>query len=190
MTDDYGKILDSALSQKQQILLRSDISNYEGDCIEVICHLCALKKNIVVITFGGNTRDISEILEYRKADISRVYYIDAISISQGKGTPPVKKVVTVYKPNSFEDINLYTMVFVRDLGIENTVVVFLSIHKLQEYENEDEIGFFLYYYTDQLKRLKVPKIILTHSGINYVLAQIISRNADIVIPVRKEKMVA
>lgn len=187
----YYEELDESLKNMRRIVLRTEIDTYAEDCVDALSYLMNLKDlNTIIITFSSNTRYLVEtLIDERKIDINKIQVIDAISIVSGKGTPPVPKVLTVARPDSFNEIEVYTNVFLGQRNFENTVIVFIGLHELEYYQNQDEIGMFLYTFGNMLKSKLIQEIMLVHTSTNFNLLQIISRSANKILPMRRKKII-
>ncbi len=177
---EYYRHIDDSIEKKERFVFNSKIVNYFDDCVNVLHYLTTIKgMNVILINFDTNTRDLVEALKYNKeSDISKIQVIDAVSIISGKGTPPVPKVITVYRPNAFSDIQIYTYVFLQRLAFDNTIVVHMSLHMLELYENVNEVGIFMRVFRDYMKRYNIPEIVLTHDSVNSTIQKIIENNAE------------
>ncbi len=160
-----------------RVLVKTLKENYHDDSVEVINNLIERGYSVVLITFDLATRDLVEDLKYKKkADISKLYIIDAISLISGTGSPPVTQLINVYQPDNFTDIEVYSALYLSKLGTKKTCIVFNSLNKLEDFQNTDEIGVFLETFTKFVKKMEVPVILLAHIYTSYILLQIMERN--------------
>ena len=179
----YSELI-SSINRKESVILRTDYSDYFYDSVDAIVYLSKLF-NVLIITFDTNTRDLIESVDFRKGDILKLRVIDAVSIISGRGTPPLRNLIAIYRPTDFNDLQVYAGLFVRQLNYKNVVVLVLSIDRLEKYENRDEIGVFMFSLKDQFQRNKIPCIYMLHTSMGILTAELISRYSDKIIPVRK-----
>ena len=186
LRSDYYAALEEALAAKERALLRTHPTQYVEDCLDALHFITTvLKMHVIFITFDINTRDIAETLQEQGGTLSRVYMIDAMSIISGKGTPPVSRLITVYRPDNFTDIEVYTRVFLKKVDFSNVCVFFNSLFNLEQYQNWNEVGVFLRVFGEFLERYEVPQVAILHDQVDFVEDMIISRNAQRIIYMRQ-----
>ncbi len=166
--------IQKAIQKKEGILVKTSSESYAKDSIDLIEQLLK-DMHVVMVTFEPNIRDVVESLRYlRKADIKRLHIIDAISVFLHQGTPPVEQLISVSRPDSETDIYVYTYLFLEERAFKDVCVVMLGMHKLEEYQNWDEVGIFLKVFLQLLKRFNIPMILLAHDRLHFVFDQVIS----------------
>jgi len=168
-----SKIL-TGLHNKERILIKTDAEDYFMKCVDLLQFLVERKQNVVIVTFDSNTRDLIETLQWiKKVNVARIKVVDTVDIFLGRGSPPVKGLITVSKPTSFTDIEIYTNLFIREFDFEDVVVFFMSLNKIEEYEKINEVGIFLTVFAQQLTKQKISEIIIvpekSGAGLNALL---------------------
>ena len=180
--------LQPLLDAGKRVILRTDAETYYVDSVDLLLFLLK-SHNVILIIFDRTTRDLVDRVSYEGGDISRLRVIDAVSIVEGRGTPPVMHVVATYRPYDFNDMQVYTNLFAKEFAFTNVVVLYVAIQRLELYQNQNEIGLFMHFIRNQMKRYSMPEIILFNSSTNPVLAQIISTEADKIMPLHKQPLV-
>lgn len=165
------------------VLIRTKSMSYFQDCIDLLTYLIKEKNmDVLVITFEPNIRDLMLTLDYKKKiNIDKIRIIDAVSIASGRGTPPVQHLITLYRPNNFNDIEIYSNLILKGLDYDNVGVVLLSLHHLGQYEDWNEIGMFLKVYTDLMNRFKVPQFIIVPKSDELSINRMMDNYADKII---------
>ncbi|MBU0979379.1 MAG: hypothetical protein KJ709_01115 [Nanoarchaeota archaeon] len=169
-----------SLKEGERVLIRTGFSDYHKDCIEVLAKFLK-SMDVIIITFDTNIRDIVDGLLSRGVKPSRIHIIDCVSITLGRGSAPVSKLINIYRPEYFVDIQVYTFLFLKEARFRNTVIFFHSMHELEEYQNFDEIGLFLFTFREFIKKHKIPQVIMEHDQLDYSLAKIIEAHAERVV---------
>jgi len=188
MERDYYGALEEAITEGGRVVLRTEFSLYFVDCLDILRFLLK-KHHVVLLTFDTRTRDLIDGAEEFGADISKLRVVDCVAIAKGSDIAPIRHIEAIYRPDNFNDIQVYTGLFLKELNYTDVVLLYISLDKLEDYENPDEIGVFLHVFKSQMAAHNVPEVIATHTMIDFVIAQIVSNEADAIIPVRKEKII-
>ena len=171
--------LREAFQNNLHLLITTDFEHYEEDAINILVRVTnAFNMNVVMVTFNEHTRDIAEDIARRGGNLNKLYLIDAISLIIGKGTPPVRQLITVSEPDKFDDIEVYTNLFLERKKGEPTCVFMFQIDKLLEYQNRDEVGLFFHVFCQQTKKKGVPLIVLLHKSTEQILQNIVAANVE------------
>jgi hypothetical protein len=181
---DYHPLMEISVNSKKRIFLRTGESSYFEDMTEAIAYI-SKKRKILIITFDFETRDMVNRIEKNEGNLSNIGIIDCLSILIGRGTPPVHNLMTIYRPDSFNDIEVYTNFFINKNNDEEVIVAIVSMHNLKQYQNENEIGIFLDTFKNNMKSKNIPVVVIDDMGLGYLLAQIINRFVQKVIPMKK-----
>ncbi len=174
--------------KSQCAIIRTTYIDYFEDCAELLSYLTVeCNKNVIIVSFETELRDLYDEVKKREGDTSKLSVIDAISIISGRGTPPISKMIALYKPDDFNDIAVYSKLLMNRVGMKNVAVVFLSIYNLKEFQNDDEIGVFLQTYYKMMRRKKIPVFIIAHDEMPLPLDAILESKSDSEVVVRKIK---
>ncbi|MFH1132950.1 MAG: hypothetical protein V1735_00510 [Nanoarchaeota archaeon] len=168
----------SAVKDAEKIMVRTGIGTYYERCAEIMAALMGKGMNVILITFDVRVRELFDLLEKEKADVRAVCVIDCVSLLAGKGSAPIPKLINVYRPEYFVDIQIYTYLFLKKLKFANTFVFFLSMDKLEHYQSFDEVGMFLFVFDRFVRRHRVAQIVVEHDKIDFALRSIIANYAD------------
>ena len=119
----YHKKLEEAIGRNNYILLRTLKENYLGDCIDVLLSLSKEgDKNLIVVNFGS--QNILEKFRNAGGDSNKCH---VVSNSDG----------------DFQEVEVSVYTLFEELGVENSVVVFLFLHEWVDRKDANEVGIFL-----------------------------------------------
>jgi hypothetical protein len=173
----FGGIFDFVrkLSTKE----RSDFKevSHEGfvkESSEIISDILERNNSGLVISFDYRLRDIVDHIRDYKNQISKLFFIDAISYCQGKGTPAVPKIISMNKPDDFENLSYYTLIQLRIMSTVSAFVLVLSPHELLKYTDYNEAGVFFKSFVDRLNAKGIPVLFIYDDSADPIFKRILS----------------
>jgi hypothetical protein len=132
-------------------------------------------KQGVIVTFDLRTREISDELKRRNADVEKnVYFVDCISYSTGQGTPPVFNCIALNHPDEFENIFFYTVIQLEKITSDTTFVAIIAPYTLLKYTDMNEIGVLFKWFKNQLDNIGIPMIFIYKQNEERLLENILS----------------
>jgi len=151
------------------------VKNFLDECAEEIANLTKVNSKGLIISYDYRTRDLAGKIEAKDIDVGRdLYFIDCISYNQGKGTPPVKNIFSINKPDDFEDVFYYSVVQLERMESRTAFIALIAPNTLLKFTDSNEIGVFLRWYLDKMTQHNVPVYIFLKQTGDPVLENIIA----------------
>ena len=139
--------------------------------------MCKYYKKGFIITFDTETRDLSEKLNKKGIDPEDLHFIDCISYYIGKGTPPVVNLTCISKPNDFDNLFYYSLIFLKKIKNPSYIII-IAPHTLLDYSNCNDIGMFLKAYIDRMEEEGLSIILIDKEHEDKTLKNILLRLVD------------
>jgi hypothetical protein len=164
-----------SLKEKSRLYLISD-EEFTDQGIKIISNFTIYERKSLILTFDDNTRDISDGLSKKGIDVMQnIFFIDAISYSQGNGSPPVPNLTSLNTPNDYENMFYYSQIQLKNLEAESKFIIVISPGELLKFSDYNEIGTFFQPYVREMEKNSVPVIFLMKKSSDKILRDIIVR---------------
>lgn len=172
---EYTKQEDKYDFQTGEVVLSMiDSHEYFQRTVDVLENLINSGYEGIAITFSDKTYDMVLALQNRKIDTDKIKFVDGISISKGKGTPPVKFCIVVYPPKNYQDIYYYTFISLAGKK-EKSFIIYIGLENMLQYVSHDDLGVSLLTTLRQFSRQTAQIILLSDAVKNRMLEAIIRR---------------
>ena len=117
--------------------------------------------------------------------MSKINIIDAVSLISNEKIETIEKIIRVDRPDSFNDIEVYTNSILMELNYKKVFVMLFALHELEQYENLNEIGVFLQVLSNSLKSKNIPEIIIIPETTNLFFNKVMPTYAEETINIGK-----
>lgn len=104
----------------------------------------------LIVSFDRTLLDIFYKIE-SKIDVSKVQFIDCVSILAGKGTPPIKGLIKIYSPYDLNDLMYKVMSESKKNSESKNFIMFLSINIANDYYEPNNIVTSIQVILDKVK---------------------------------------
>ena len=186
----YYDALEDALLNEWRMLIRADKPTYFEDCTDVLKFLTKDHGlNVILVSFDDKTPDLIDLLKRNKIDLSKIKLLDSVMICLVPDNYYGQTKVTIRRPGSFSDLQVTTYLMLKQLDFRDTCVVFVSLDKLDAYQNQNEIAIFLQLFGKQMEDFGIPTILMVHPVMDITLLIQFTRYVNKVIPFRKTPIV-
>jgi hypothetical protein len=170
-------------------LIRTGKKTYFDDCVDLLRFLTKDNGlNVVLITFDEKTPHLVKMLRENKIDLSKICILDSLFITSGIENHYSDR-INIHKSGSFADLEVYTYIQLKKLDFRDTCVLFVSLDKLGDCKNQNEIGCFLQVFGKQMEEFGIPMLMMIHPVMDMTLLMVFTRYVNKIIPFRTTPIV-
>jgi hypothetical protein len=140
---------------------------------DIISKLLSRNNKGLILTFDYRTRELCDELKYLGADVTKLYFLDAVSYANGKGSPPVQNLVSLNQTDDFENMTYYSLIQLRIMNTLSMFVVVVAPYELLNFSDYDDIGMFFEVFSQSLERKGIPLIIIYEENQDPILMRML-----------------
>jgi hypothetical protein len=141
---------------------------------DIVSDILSRNEQGLVLTFDLRTRELAEKIKSNGLNTANLFFLDCISYFLGKGTPPIHNVISLNRPDDFENLFYYTLIQLRRLNTFIPFLIVIAPHKLLKYQDYNEVGLFFKSFTDKFKKKGIPVIFIYPDSADPILKRILS----------------
>lgn len=160
-------------------------TNYRKDSLQLLREILQAGFKVIFIAIHQPCASLREYYAGQGIDITRIYFIDAITkYAVGSVPPPDDHILYLNKPGDHTALGIAVTETFRQLGSERVVIYIDSINALLIYSDSVNLSRFIHFITSKLRILNVAGIyVAVEKGLDAILLSQLNAFADEMIDV-------